>query len=311
MRKIGIVTDSAANLSPEIVKENNINIIPFKITMGSNTFYDGVNLTAEELYELMEKSEEVPVVSPPSASKFLEVFEMLRQQGYNSAICILSSNGISSAYNAACEARDMVTSFPVMVIDSHVATMSQGFMVLEAVKGVEEGLMFTEVVEKVWDLRRRVHFYGLVGMHHYLALPRRLRKVSAYFRDLFNINSIITIDNEDGSLKSVARVKSWLQGFNYFFKKIEDELSLNGELLHVSIVHANEARKAKELYKMISQKFQYKRIYLQVLTPVIGCYTGPGLVGINFFVTACIFPLKNGRKKADAIYCNSSGIAVF
>jgi DegV family protein with EDD domain len=285
MRKIGIVTDSVANLLPEVAAEKKIKVIPLKITLGSKTYLDGVDLTAGEFYHLLEKSEEIPGVSPPNSGKFLEMFETLREEGYESAICILSSTNISPAYNAACEARDMVRPFPVMVIDSHAATMSQGFMVLEAIKGADEGLTITEVVEKVWNLRSRVHFYGLVGMLHYLVRFKRLGKVSAYFRALFNIKPIITIDSEDGTIQSVARVKSRQQGLNYFLKKIEEELSLGGEQLHVAVVHADEAQEAEKLYEMISQKFKCEELYLQELTPAIGCHIGPGVIGVNFFVS--------------------------
>ncbi|RJX23413.1 MAG: DegV family protein, partial [Dethiobacter sp.] len=101
MRKIGIVTDSVANLLPEVAAEKKIKVIPLKITLGSKTYLDGVDLTAGEFYHLLEKSEEIPGVSPPNSGKFLEMFETLREEGYESAICILSSTNISPAYNAA------------------------------------------------------------------------------------------------------------------------------------------------------------------------------------------------------------------
>lgn len=283
MRKIGIVTDSVANLSPEVIAEKNINVIPLKISLGDDVYRDGVDLTAGEFYRLLENTEEIPHLSAPTSGEFLEMFETLREEGYESAICILCSNSIFPAFNAACEARDLVRPFPVMVIDSHAVSMSQGFMVLEAVRGAEEGLTITEVVDLVWKLRSRVHFYGLVGMLHYLVRFRRLGKVEAYFRALFNIKPIIAIDYEKGIIHSVARVKSHQQGLNYFLQKIEEELFKGGEL-HVAVVHAGEQDEAEKLYNLITQKFKCAEHYIQELTPAIGCFTGPGFFGVNFYV---------------------------
>jgi fatty acid-binding protein DegV len=122
-------------------------------------------------------------------------------------------------------------------------------------------------------------------MLHYLVRFKRLGKVSAYFRALFNIKPVITIDNEDGAFHSVAKVKSPQQALNYFLKKIEAELSLGGKHLHVAVVHADEAQEAEKLYAMIAREFNCAELYLQELTPAMGCYTGPGVIGVNFYVS--------------------------
>jgi DegV family protein with EDD domain len=208
----------------------------------------------------------------------------MKEEGYEGVVCILSSSNISQDYNAACEARDLIRPFPVVVIDSHTSTMSQGFMVLEAVKCAEDALPLTEIVERVWSLRSKIHFYCLAGVLHYLVRSKRLGKVSAYLRALLNIKPIITINNEDGTIQSIAKVKSRREGFNYFFKKIEGELSRNGGKLHVAVVHAAEKEEAEKLLQEISQKFKCAEIFLGELPPALGCYTGPGVVGVNFFV---------------------------
>jgi len=283
MRKIGIVTDSIANLAPQIVAEKNIKVIPHKIALGNNLYRDGIDLTPEEFYRLLENTEDIPLLSPPTSGEFLEMFETLREEGYESALCILCSNSISPAFNAACEARDLVRPFPVMVIDSHAVSISQGFLVLEAVRGAEEGLTIPETVDLVWKLRSRVHFYGLVGIPHYLVRFRRMGKVEAYFRALFNIKPIITMDYEKGTIQPAARVKSHQQGQNFFLQKIEEEL-LKGEKLYAAVIHAGEQDEAEKLYSSITQKFKCAEDYLLELTPAVGCYTGPGFFGVSFYV---------------------------
>ena len=284
MRKIGIITDSVANLDPKIVEERNIKVIPLKISIGRQTFRDGVDLTAGDFYRLLEKTEDIPSVEPPDSGEFLEIFETVRNEGYEGAVCILSSSSMTQSYSAACEARDLIRPFPVVVIDSRTSTMSQGFMVLEAVKAAEEGLAITDVVEKVWNLRTKVNFYGLVGMLHYLVRCKRLGKFSAYLRALCNIKPIITINSEDGTIHSIARVKSREQGIKYFLKKIEVAMASGEKGLHIAVVHAAESEEAEKLVKSISELYKCKEIFIQELTPAIGCVTGPGVIGVNFYV---------------------------
>jgi DegV family protein with EDD domain len=284
MRKIGIITDSVANLDSKIVTERNIKVLPLKISIGRQTYRDGVDLTAGEFYRLLEKTEDIPSVEPPDSGEFLEIFETVRNEGYEGAVCILSSSSMTQSYSASCEARDLIRPFPVVVIDSRTSTMSQGFMVLEAVTAAEEGLAITDVVERVWKLRSMVQFYGLVGMLHYLVRCKRLGKFSAYLRALFNIKPIITINSEDGTIHSIARVKSREQGIRYFLKKIDGEMASGKKDLHVAVVHADEKEEAEKLVESISKRYKCKDIFIQELTPAIGCVTGPGVIGVNFYV---------------------------
>ena len=282
MKKIGIVTDSVANLPAEILEQSNIKVIPMKIIFGRRTFLDGVDLTAGEFYRKVEESEVLPTIEPPTSGEFCEIFESLKEEGYEGAVCILMSNNIFPSFNAASEARNLMRPFPVVVVDSHTASMSQGFMVLEALKAAKEGLTIPEVVERAWGVRSSLHFYGMVGMLHYLVRARRLGKFSAFMRALLNVKPIITIDSDDGRIKPFTRVKSRAQCFRFFTEQIEKDL-LPQKKLHVAVLHAAEPEAAQELYSMLTEHYKDGDFYLQELTPGIGFHTGPGLIGISYY----------------------------
>ncbi len=282
MKKVGIVTDSVANLPAEILEQKNIKVIPMKIVFGRRTFLDGVDMTAGEFYQRVEESEVLPTVEPPTSGEFCEIFESLKEEGYEGVVCILMSNNIFPSFNAASEARNLMRPFPVVVVDSHTASMSQGFMVLEAIKAAEKGLTIPEVVERAWGVRSSLHFYGMVGMLHYLVRARRLGKFSAFTRALFNVKPVITIDADDGKIKPFARVKSKAHCYRFFMDQIEKDL-LPQRKLHAAVLHAAEPDAAQELFHMLKERYKDGEFYLQELTQGIGFHTGPGLIGISFY----------------------------
>lgn len=281
-KKVGIVTDSVANLPPQILEEKDIKVIPMKIAFGRRIYEDGVDLTAGEFYEKIEESEVLPTIESPTSGEFCEIFESMQEEGYEGAVCILMSNNIFPSFDAASEARNLMRPFTVVVVDSHTASMSQGFMVLEALKAAEEGLTIPEVVERAWNIRPNLHFYGMVGMLHYLVRARRMGKFSAFMRALLNVKPVITIDADDGKIKPVGRVKSKKQSFQYFMEQIEKDVPPQAKL-HAAVLHAAEAEAAQELYNMLKEKYPDGEIYLQELTPGIGYHTGPGLIGVSFY----------------------------
>ncbi len=282
MSKVGIVTDSGANLPSELIEEKRIKVVPLKINLDGKTYLDGVDLAPGSFSPMLDEAEDIPEISAPTSLEFLEIFESMKEEGFESAVCILLGNNICHSYNLACEARDLVRPFPVVIIDSHAASMNQGFMVLEAARAAEEGLPTTEVVDRAWHLRPLIAFYGLAGTVHYLVRSRRLGKGAAFFRALLNIKPIITINKDDGRIHSVAKVTSSRKGLHYLLGKLEEAVSPEKEL-HAAVLYADEAGEARELFQQIKRKFNCAELYLQELTPVISSQTGPGSVGVSFY----------------------------
>ncbi len=282
MMKIGIVTDSVSNLPQEFQEKENIKVLPVTIRFGNEVYQEGVNLLPQDFYRMLETVDEVPWISAPASREFLEMFESMRQEGFEGAVCILSCR-ICQSYNQVCEARDFARPFPAVVVDSHLATMSQGFMVMEAARAAEQGLAITDIVERVWQIRKQVHFYGLAGMLHYLVRSGHLSKGSAYMKALLNIQQLITIDKETGEFIPAGKVKHRQGGYD-FIKNQMEQAAASGGKLHAAVLHANEADEADRLYQSLSGSLDCAEIYLQDLSPAVVCHLGPGVVGASYFV---------------------------
>ena len=67
MQKIALITDSACDLDLKYIKENNINLLPLRITYSNGEYRDRIDISAQEVYDNLEK--EVPKTSLPSAKK--------------------------------------------------------------------------------------------------------------------------------------------------------------------------------------------------------------------------------------------------
>lgn len=282
MRRIGIVTDSVSNLPSEISERQNIRVLPIKITFGMESFLDGIDLMPADFYRLLEETEEMPRIEFPGSNDFVGLFESMKEEGYQGVVCIISGN-LCQSFSQACEARDFVRPFPVMVIDSHTATMSQGFMVMEASRAAEEGLALTDILERVWSMRQQVNFYGIPGMLHFLVRAGRLSKGKAYMQALMNKKQMITINKETGDFITAGKVRSRQDGIKFIKQKIGEALASGGSL-HAAVLHAAETELARAFYEDLSTSFDCTEIYLQELSPVVGCHLGPGVVGASYYV---------------------------
>ena len=60
MSKIKIIADSTCDLSKELVDKYNITVIPLCVVMGDKSYYDGVEVTPDEIYVWADANKTTP-----------------------------------------------------------------------------------------------------------------------------------------------------------------------------------------------------------------------------------------------------------
>lgn len=80
MRQVAVVTDSAANLPAELVRQYHIHIVPLWLRLGERLYRDEVDITASEFYRHLREDKESLSTSQPSVGDFLGVYRRLAEQ---------------------------------------------------------------------------------------------------------------------------------------------------------------------------------------------------------------------------------------
>ena len=120
---VKIVTDSVSDLPPQIAKDLGITVIPLNVHFGTETYRDGVDLTAEEFYHKLENSSILPKTSTPSSGLMAEVFDKLAEETHE-ILAVLLSRKFSATYDVALQAiKLMKGKCQVTVVDSTLAIM--------------------------------------------------------------------------------------------------------------------------------------------------------------------------------------------
>lgn len=77
MSQVVVITDSSTYLSPSILKELNIEIIPLTVIWDGESYAEGVDITPIEFYARLATSDPLPSTSLPSAAAFKDCFNKL------------------------------------------------------------------------------------------------------------------------------------------------------------------------------------------------------------------------------------------
>ncbi|ADL07816.1 DegV family protein [Thermosediminibacter oceani] len=277
MGSVKIVTDSTADLPPDMVERYEIGIVPLKIFFGDEEYRDGIDITPDEFYKKLRTSPHHPRTSQPSPAEFVECYEKLATDATH-LISIHLSSKLSGTYNSAIVAGSMVD-IPVDAVDSQGASMVLGFMAIEAAKAAREGKQPGEILDKVEGLKKRIRIYFLVDTLEYLQKGGRIGRAAAFLGNLLNIKPMLTF--EDGLITPVERIRGKSKALNKLVEKVSQEAAKGP--LTAAVVHSDCLEEALRFKELIEERFEFRELYLTSLGCVLGAHTGPGLIGIVYY----------------------------
>ena len=138
-KAVRIVTDSTADLTPELVEEFHITVVPLQVIFGEESFRDGIDLTSEEFFQRLSQSHDLPRTSQPSVGDFQAAYERLAEQT-DKILSIHLSSGFSGTVEAARQGAALLgEGCRVEIIDTGVVSMAMGLAVLAAARAARDG----------------------------------------------------------------------------------------------------------------------------------------------------------------------------
>lgn len=97
-KKIALVIDSGCDVPMDIVRNKSMYMLPLQIIYSNQIYTDKIDITPQEVYDRFK--EEIPKTSLPSIQTIHEVFEQVKQDGYQQVIAVTISSGLSGTFNA-------------------------------------------------------------------------------------------------------------------------------------------------------------------------------------------------------------------
>ncbi len=269
---VRIVTDSIADLPPQVVEELGITVVPMTVRFGTNVYRDGADLTADEFYQKLSQSKVFPVTSVPSPGAFAEVYDSLAGDT-DGILAITASSGLTGVHNVASQGVSLMKRrCRVEVIDSRWATMAEGFLVLKAARAASAGLSLDEIIEMVLKDIPRTAFLAAFDTLEYLRRGGRIGAAAAFLGSVLKVNPLITLKNgvvePAGRTRSRARAIERLYDFAISYSHIEE----------MGVENTACPDEAEALIERLGARFPRERIYRSKMTPAIGTHTGPGLL---------------------------------
>lgn len=277
--KIAITCDSVCDISQELIKQNNISILPISIILGDETFSDGVNINSQKIFDYVAKNKQLPKTSAINEFQYAEFFKE-HLDGVDALIHFTISSDMSSCFNNAKKAASTLKN--VYVIDSRNLSTGVGLQVLYACMLRDKGEKPENIVKKVEARKQFVQASFVVERLDYLYKGGRCSALQLLGANLLKIRpSIIVKDGKmdvhkkyRGKMKDVVKdyIKDTLNEFNTYDKSI------------CFITYSSATEDMVEAAKSTLKEFaNFENVYITTAGATVTSHCGENTLGILYF----------------------------
>ena len=274
LSKIAILTDSASDLTPDMIEGLDVTVIPIRLRIGENNYKDGVNLSKKEFWHKLLTEKVIPKTAQPSPAEFRDYYEELFNKGYEKIISIHISSKMSGTQQVAKVAREMLKrEKDIVIVDSKSVTFGQAYQVLEAAKMIKAGVKLEDILTRLYEIADKMKVYFAVSDLTYLEKGGRIGRASSVIGNLLKLRPVLKL--EDGEVSLETKTFGERGAISYMEKIIKNE-GKNSIYLYTAWGGTNQELRNTDILKKTAdtmRKIEYKGRF--EIGATIGSHSGP------------------------------------
>jgi len=271
---VKVVTDSAADLPPELAKKLDVTVVPVYLRFGEEVYRDRVDISEDEFYKRLSHDPVHPNTTQPTPQDFADVYQKLSKEA-DGIVSIHITSKLSGTYNSAVQGKKMVgKGCPIEVIDSQTVSIAIGLIVIQASKMAKSGMSLQQIVDEVGKIIPNVHMLILFDTLKYLVKGGRIGKAKGLVGSILSVKPLLAV--RDGELVPSGQARTHSKGID----RLLDFVKNATEIQDLAILHSTTPDEAQALVKSTSSIFSKERTLLARLGPGLGVHGGPGVLAI-------------------------------
>lgn len=282
-----IIVDAASDISPELQKKWDIQIVESHITLpdGSDILFSNKwdKLERDKFYADLKKNPDGFATAPGNVAAFKAAFEAAIGAG-KGVLAISISSGLSGTNSFMQQARNEVLAenpnASVMVVDSLRFSVGFGLLAIYAAKQREAGKTLEETCAYIEEAKNCVHQAGWLDDLSFVAKKGRLTHAKAFFGSLAGVKPIGEFDY-NGLTTVIAKAKGAKQAYAALLDYVE-KTGIDLENQDLLIAQTNRLPQAQEYKKLLEEKFHPQSITIVDVFPACGVNVGPGLMAVYY-----------------------------
>jgi DegV family protein with EDD domain len=276
---VHLVTDSACDLSDELVARYGVTVVPLSIRFGTEEFEDRRELSPGEFWRRCGGMDTLPETAAPSPGAFQAAFHQAADSGADAVLCLTLSSKVSATYASARTAAESFDRVPIRVVDTFSLTMGQGLLVIAAAEDAARGADLEALVSACDDRIGRTRIYGVIGGLEHLQRGGRIGGARALLGSLLNIKPVIQL--KDGEVAEESKQRTRARALSHLVERVRADAPV--ERIAVADGACDDFDDVVARLGDIATGHPLLHVELG---PVVGTHAGPNTVGVCYLVAA-------------------------
>mgnify|MGYP000303691002 FL=1 len=283
MSKRAVIATSTGCLDYLDLDHDNLRILRMKITINEDTHDDFIGITADEFYRRLKEDDSlVPTSSMPSPGELYELLDELEGAGYDEVFVITISSGLSGTYGVCTAAmQNYEGNLTVHVVDSRNAAISEGWLSLETLRLIADDVPSADILAYLERIRTSRKQYFMVDNLRLFVANGRLSGASGFIGGLLKIKPILEV-NDEGKIVPFQKVRTQKRALKEMVDIVIADLNKLKDFV-VTYDTSDNTEGIAYVKERIAEAFPNYKYFEAPITPVIGCHTGIGTVGVAYF----------------------------
>ncbi len=269
---VGIVADTGCDLKHSDEESKGIELVPFKLNIGSRDFIDGFQLDVNEFVKVMSESEEVVKTSCPAPYDFLEGYEKF---GGEDILCLTISSKLSGTYQSAQIAKaEFTEKYPdakIHVFDTKSASAGESCVAHYIKSLVQEGLPFEEIVEKGEKYISELKTFFVLESLDNLKKNGRIKKAVGTILNALHIKPAMW--GVDGDIELFKMQRGFKRSLLHIISHMEKD-DTKGKILCIS--HVDALDKAEFIKEKVQKNCEFEKIIITKALGLSSAYADKG-----------------------------------
>lgn len=275
MVAIRVVTDSTADIPPQVASALGITVIPDEIIFGQQVYRDGIDITLERFEALLRSSRHFPKTAQPGLGVFLETYRRLGQDGAAGILSVHVGHRLSGMCSTAqAAAAELSSKVRVAVVDSRQLSVAQGWQAIAAARKAQRGASFEEIVALAQRLPALAYAAAMLDSLDHVRRGGRLGRLAAVMGAVLQVKPLISV--MDGRPELLGKVRTQRKALD----RLVEHVGLKAPFLALAVLHVGVPQLAADLADRLAAFHPRDRIMVKEVGVAVATHLGPGAVGV-------------------------------
>ncbi len=276
MRPIQIVTDSTAQLDPDLAQQLGITVVPLEISFGKQKFHEGVDLSTSEFFRRVSHSSAMPSSRAPTVEQFTQVYANLNQITDRILSIHVSSKLNETCANARLAADNFLGRCEIIVIDSWTISLGLSILTQAVTRAAARGNSLDDIVRLARGMTPHLYAVFVTETLEYLERAGSLSKSQAILGTMLGIKPFLAI--EEGEITPMEKARTRDKAVD----KLIEFVSEFSRIKQVAVVQSplrpgNETRHLLDRLRSNFSRYKFDTI---TYGPTLATHIGPGSLGL-------------------------------